>query len=52
MTSTTLPMLEAYPFGIDLDLTLLASAIDALNDCAEACAGCASACRGLVRGMS
>ncbi|MFY1687041.1 four-helix bundle copper-binding protein [Plantactinospora sp. WMMB782] len=44
MPSTTMPMLETYPKSINLDRAKLAAAIDALNDCAQACTACADAC--------
>jgi hypothetical protein len=44
MTTTTLPMLETYPQPISLDRVLLASTIDVIDDCAEACTACADAC--------
>jgi hypothetical protein len=37
-------MLEAYPRGIDVDGTKLVAAIEALEDCANACTQCADAC--------
>ncbi|MBW3608123.1 MAG: four-helix bundle copper-binding protein [Actinobacteria bacterium] len=44
MTSTTMPMLQTYPQPINLDRRMLASAIDTLIGCAEACTACADAC--------
>ncbi|MEU1396921.1 four-helix bundle copper-binding protein [Micromonospora zamorensis] len=44
MPSTTMSMLETYPKSINLDRPKLAAAIDALNDCAQACTACADAC--------
>jgi len=44
MTTTTKPMLDAYPQEIELDRGRLAEVIDTLNDCAEACTSCADAC--------
>ena len=44
MTSTTLPMMEAYPAEINLDRQKLADAVDALISCSEACTACADAC--------
>ncbi|MGQ5264741.1 four-helix bundle copper-binding protein [Micromonospora sp. ZYX-F-536] len=44
MPSTTKPMLDTYPKSINLDRAKLAAAIDALNDCAQACTACADAC--------
>ena len=49
MTTSTLPMLETYPAEINLNLTKLASTIDALTECSEACTACADAC--LSEGM-
>lgn len=49
MTTSTLPMLETYPLDINLDRAQLASVIDLLNECAEACTACADAC--LSEGM-
>jgi hypothetical protein len=49
MTSTTLPMLETYPQSINLDRAVLASTIDTLIECSEACTACADAC--LSEGM-
>jgi hypothetical protein len=49
MTTTTLAMLEAYPVKINLDRARLASTIDVLIACSEACTGCADAC--LSEGM-
>ena len=40
----TMPMLDTYPAEINLDRSMLARTIDALNDCAEACTACADAC--------
>jgi hypothetical protein len=42
--TTTLPMLEAHPRAANLDLTQLASTIDTLIMCSEACTSCADAC--------
>ncbi|GLZ57218.1 hypothetical protein Misp05_07940 [Micromonospora sp. NBRC 107095] len=39
-----MPMLETYPKSVNLDRAKLAAAIDALNDCAQACTACAGAC--------
>ena len=44
MSTSTMPMLETYPKSINLDRARLAAAIDALNDCAQACTACADAC--------
>ncbi|MDH6463620.1 hypothetical protein M2302_003815 [Micromonospora sp. A200] len=44
MASITRSMLETYPKSINLDRSKLAAAIDALNDCAQACTACADAC--------
>jgi hypothetical protein len=49
MTSTTLPMLQSYPQTITLDRDKLASTIDALIACSQACTACADAC--LSEGM-
>ena len=49
MTSSTLPMLETYPLEINLDRAQLASVIDILTECSEACTACADAC--LSEGM-
>lgn len=38
------PMLEAYPRTFKLDTRLVAEAVRALYDCAEACTACADAC--------
>lgn len=40
----TLPMLQTYPAEINLDKTQLASVIDALTACSQACTACADAC--------
>jgi len=37
-------MLDTYPESFGLDADLLASAIDALVDCAQTCTACADAC--------
>ncbi|GIF54634.1 hypothetical protein Air01nite_07290 [Asanoa iriomotensis] len=37
-------MLETYPQPISLDRVQLASTIDIIDDCAEACTACADAC--------
>jgi hypothetical protein len=37
-------MLDTYPKSINLDRAMLATAIDALIACAEACTACADAC--------
>jgi len=39
-------MLDSYPRSFSLDATLLASAIEAMQDCAQACTACADACLG------
>lgn len=39
-------MLDSYPRSFSLDATLLASAIEATQDCAQACTACADACLG------
>jgi hypothetical protein len=44
MTTTTMPMLETYPKSINLDRNNLATAIDALIACSQACTACADAC--------
>src|SRR5215207_6736275 len=44
MTTTTMPMLDAYPQSINLDRAKLAGAIEALTSCSEACTACADAC--------
>lgn len=46
MTMTTMPMLENYPQSINLDRRRLASAIDTLIACSQACTACADACLG------
>lgn len=38
------PMLETYPRTFNLDTQLVAAAVRALYDCAEACTACADAC--------
>lgn len=38
------PMLETYPRTFNLDTQLVAEAVRALYDCAEACTACADAC--------
>jgi hypothetical protein len=43
MTTTT-AMLDTYPQPINLDRTKLATTIDALIACSEACTACADAC--------
>lgn len=40
----TQQMLEMYPKSITMDRTLIADAIEVLNDCAQACTACADAC--------
>jgi hypothetical protein len=42
--TTTLPMLETYPRSINFDRGELASAINALIMCSQACTACADAC--------
>ena len=42
--TTTMPMLETYPRKIDLDRRSLASTIDTVLECGEACTECAAAC--------
>jgi uncharacterized protein DUF326 len=37
-------MLDTYPCDFNLDADLLASTIDALSDCAQACTACADDC--------
>jgi hypothetical protein len=37
-------MLDTYPRDFNLDANLLAGAIDALSDCAQACTACADDC--------
>ena len=37
-------MLDTYPRDFNLDASLLAAAIDALSDCAQACTACADDC--------
>jgi Domain of Unknown Function (DUF326) len=37
-------MLDTYPRDFNLDAGLLATAIDALSDCAQACTACADDC--------
>jgi hypothetical protein len=37
-------MLDTYPKSFNLDADLLAGALDALSDCAQACTACADAC--------
>lgn len=37
-------MMESYPAEINLDRQLLARAVDALVECAQACTACADAC--------
>jgi hypothetical protein len=49
MTSSTLAMFQTHPLEINLDRGQLASVIDLLNECAEACTACADAC--LSEGM-
>jgi hypothetical protein len=44
MTSTTMPMLDAYPRSITLDRAKLAAAVEALTAGSEACIACADAC--------
>src|SRR4051795_1973819 len=44
MTTSTMPMLDAYPQPINLDRAKLAAAIDAMLACGEACTACADAC--------
>jgi len=44
MTTTTMPMLDAYPKSINLDRAKLAAAVEALTSCSEACTACADAC--------
>ncbi|WP_238413143.1 four-helix bundle copper-binding protein [Saccharothrix deserti] len=44
MTTTTMPMMDSYPAEINLDRAKLASTIDALIACEEACTACADAC--------
>ena len=44
MSATTMPMLENYPAEINLDRRMLATTIDALIECSEACTACADAC--------
>jgi len=44
MTTTTMPMLGAYPKSINLDRAKLAAAIDTLISCGGACTACADAC--------
>jgi hypothetical protein len=39
-------MLDTYPRDFNVDAGLLAAAIDALTDCAQACTACADACLG------
>jgi hypothetical protein len=40
----TMSMLETYPKSINLDRAKLATTIDALNACAQACTACTDAC--------
>ncbi|WNB86998.1 four-helix bundle copper-binding protein [Cellulomonas sp. ATA003] len=40
----TAAMMESYPAEIKLDRQLLAQAVDALLQCAQACTACADAC--------
>ena len=40
----SLPMLETYPAEINLDNAQLASVIDAVTACSQACTACAGAC--------
>ncbi|MGK5738051.1 four-helix bundle copper-binding protein [Micromonospora sp. URMC 103] len=44
MASVTKSMLDAYPKSINLDRAKLATVIDTLNACAQACTACADAC--------
>jgi len=44
MTTTTMPMLDTYPRDINLDRQKLATAIDTLIACNQACTACADAC--------
>ena len=37
-------MLDTYPRGFNLDAGVLAAAIEALSDCAQACTACADDC--------
>jgi hypothetical protein len=37
-------LLDTYPRDVNLDADLLAGAIDALSDCAQACTACADDC--------
>jgi len=37
-------MMRAYPADITVDRTLMAAAVDALMECAEACTSCADSC--------
>jgi len=39
-------MLDTHPQTFELDAQLLVEAIDALQDCAQACSACADACLG------
>ena len=41
MTTATMPMLETYPRSINLDRRALATTIDALIACSQACTACA-----------
>lgn len=49
MKTTTMPMLDTYPQSINLDRRRLATVIDALIACSQACTACADAC--LSEGM-
>ncbi|MEU4365156.1 four-helix bundle copper-binding protein [Promicromonospora sp. NPDC023987] len=40
----TSEMLETYPKSMNLDRTLLASAIESIVECSQACTACADAC--------
>ena len=44
-------MLETYPAEINLDRRELATTIDALIECAEACRACERTCRDLLATM-
>ncbi len=44
MTTMTMPMMETYPKDINFDRRMLATTVDALIDCSEACTACADAC--------
>ena len=44
MTTATMPMLETYPLSINMDRRALATAIDTLMTCSQACTACADAC--------